>query len=358
MVRVIVLLLTCLVQAPPARAEMPSGHDDPRFQAAVEAWLADDPEATCPLYAMIEAGHDAAVMFYLGLDDAGHLSGDKACTKSGVSTYLNSFWREDAEERSQLLADWSPWPPSPAALERLIAAGEPRRALALLANWRSHPEVDARTLLNVVSPVANPDMPADLHHFMLALYSLYNSPTGTDAVFDPEQWQRWIYAACHAQATTERPFAPLEAFCFPKDQQDALLFHHTFYSTGQATTPNRHSDSLLRWLETDWRTEPYRKICGEVCPLSPRACLLPLFNHAGGGVIFFGMRTPSERLISQRRYLASERAAGGFWRSQSFQIDYFPNWPQRLRESSPDAACLADALEQRQTRWDRIKDRE
>lgn len=346
--RLLILVLSFWVSLP-ARAEMPAGHVDPAFQAAIEAWLADDQHATCPLYAMIEAENDAAAMMYLGLRSTGALQDDNGCSKPGISTYLNSYWREDVEERSPVLADWSPWPLEPAALHKLIAAGEPRRAVGLVSEWRLRPEVDPMPLWNAVSPVSNPGLPGDLHHWVLTLFMA----TASDDDFDIAHWQKWISAACEAEMKSPQPFLPLEVFCFPLDQQDAELFHHTFFNTGQAPIPNRHSEMLQKWLKSDWRTAPYRLVCEEVCPTAPNSCLMPLFNFAGGGGSFFAMQTPSERLISQKRYLSSDRAAGAFWRVQGFQVNYFHSWLRRLRESAPEAACLANALENRQTNWDR-----
>lgn len=111
------------------------------------------------------------------------------------------------------------------------------------------------------------------------------------------------------------------------------------------------------WLNTDARTVLYRKVCDTVCPETPRRCLVSLYQHGTSLAGFYRHWTPMETIVTQDRYLRSRFAVAAFWRERRHAHDVAKSMraENKLAFSPlpPKLACLANALDNGGTPWDR-----
>ena len=133
--RGVLVVLVCLIGlAVPVAAEMPAGHDDPRFQVAVEAWLDANDEGSLPVLAMLAREGNTAAQVLLA--------------RIRFQTKHNGPWVESLsfKERRELFRE----PALPFGRSWLFAASE-TSALARALNDSRADEVSKDTLPALVA---------------------------------------------------------------------------------------------------------------------------------------------------------------------------------------------------------------
>ena len=294
------------------RAQVVAAAAAPDFAAARDRWLADDEQGLGELAAVIDGGNDAATLLFTMILRNGHAVGE-------VTFPANGFYREDLQKRSAFFRLFKPVTPEDHVA--LAQAGEPRRAMQAATDPLGGRQAKAALALLLDLPGLDPD---------LRLFGVIRDTASVqDAV-------RAVAAIC-AEDGAAGGFAPLLLLC---GQTDA------------AGVGSPAMDDLAAWLAEDGRTAPYRRICTAVCVVADPPCLSALYWAVGGFTAFISLRSPTETLIPQPDFVASERAVGILWRMARAETGTTAHRAQLIRRQVPGAACLADALGTGGTRWD------
>lgn len=126
------LLLCLILVALPVRAEMPAGHDDPRFTAAVEAWLDADDRAYTTLLDLSDEGNLAAQIFIARVGQTHVLWPEDPSWDPDV--LLQRAAERSLIARAFLRASAENGPDFDAARE-LLRLGEPHAVLEMVRHW-------------------------------------------------------------------------------------------------------------------------------------------------------------------------------------------------------------------------------
>lgn len=350
MLRFAFRLLGFLLACAPAKGQEILGSDDPDFIAAKEAWLADDDEGVCQLIPLIDKGNPAAAWLYPGAAQFA-----RECEER-FEVYRSSYWIEDAVALDPLLERLvASGIAGVERLERLVEIGEPVRALRylnqalMLARHNADSTNTASNAWTALAPqqVEWIDPELQLHFLMRA------ATEKSEGEFSNDTFVYWKDVACRNNDQAADPMEPLTIFCGVTQRNDFEVFIRTYLDSEFGRKSNRFSDALTNWLATDWRTEPYRKICGDTCAQTQRSCLWRLFLINASAYGLHEMSSPTELLIPQRAYRASERATGTLWRGIRKAAGLLPDWINSFTDDDPRALCLANALRRGETRWDR-----
>lgn len=328
------------------------GADDPNFIETIDAWLADEERSNCTLLQLVDADNAAAAWFVKGLDPEDRKCGDpEVTTPIIVSKRLEETAAlEPAFER--LLTD---------ELERieqvelLLNLGEPRRAFEHLFeafridNTQYDDPPEAPNLLNALSPPNEQWLDPELKLFLL----IYSSNAAFANTITDETWQYWLETACLDNRLLDNPFRPLSLFCAASPSGAGKPFFDAYANSRNVERSLPIVRNLNEWLAKDWRTEPYRKVCNEVCPNHPDDCWYPAFIANSAMFGMFYLHSPSEIIVPQRQFAASNRAAGTLWRNLRDQLSYFPDWVGSSLAHNGAPQCLVIALSDGGLPWDR-----
>jgi hypothetical protein len=354
------LLLCFALLAVPARAEMPSGHEDPSFQAAKQAWLDADPSAEAQLDKLAAEEHEAAVILRFRLMmSAGSFSGRK------INGYPKLEWA-DAVSGSELarmlgVLTWSePLDLAPVDVANgLLELGEPfaakqiykkTRMAAALRQFSSNPEARAQDYAEMqeLPKALIVQAPSEVNRLALML--------GLGPMLDTEfmlsEWEK----LCEKIQRGDVDLAPAASICAALEAGDSARLRELETALFRAGKDSVPSDVATRevalWLAED-KGLPFRALCKAVCPQSMGICASFVFQkiHQLGGLD--GMGSPVEALISQTEYLASRRAVAELW-AQIAEVHSFSTYNEEKRaeffEGDPEQ-CFANALEQGGEQW-------
>lgn len=347
-------VLAVFLMVVPARAEMPAGHDDPRFQAARQAWLDADPDAEAQLDALAADGHEAAVILrFRLLISADPFNGRK------IMAYPELEWAEAVRdsELARLLGvlTWT----APLDLEPvdvasgLLAQGEPfaakqiykhTRMAAALRQFSANPEAktEAYEAMHALPAALISRAPTEVNRLALML--------GLGPILDPDFMGNVWLEFCGRIASGEVDLPPGSAICTAMEAQDldrldqyerALILRQRKGDRG-----GQAMREIAAWLAED-ESLPYRALCNELCPTQMTACTSFAFQKSGqlGGLDGFG--SPVEALISQTDYLGSRRAVIELWATIAETYSFTKFDEARLAEfmEGDPEQCFATALE-------------
>jgi hypothetical protein len=310
------LLLGLLALAGPARPEPVSGQPvsgqhDPRFEAALATWLADDEAGSLPGIAALAAEDNRAAQLLLALIDRvpvtqgpwlarlsraerlallrapGGLSGRSWMAVAAPSTPLAALWIErDATDAG------------PGTALAFAGMGEARAARATLQALAS------RQHRGFAAVADDPRYPPDLRHLV---------------------WREW--------ATTPEGEARAEAEITRLMPGDPQIRRFDDRPVAAAATD--------AWLAAAPLAAPLRATCAAACPDDPAPCRGAAYLLVGGhgGLAEFG--TPSETLIPADTWDASPRGRRALLRAPDARGRFAYQTAETVRARS---ACLADAL--------------
>lgn len=276
----LLLGLTVWLSAAMAAEEQLAGADDPRFQAAVDLWLADDEAAALPVLAGLAAAGNPAARLLVGLIDkafalqgpwlalrdksdriamlraAGGLSGRSWLRQ--VDDDLAHRWLAVLDQRADIALALS-----------LADLGEPRLVRVALVS------LEARQVTGFAGFADDPRFPGALR------YLIWREGSHGDEVAD----------------------------LHPGDGQRQMV---------QASVP---ADDLEAWLMITDLGQPLRALCRSECSGDVGACLLAGYEAIGGYRRFAGLGTPAAMLISDARFAASRRGqAAVLRRALAFEL--------------------------------------
>jgi hypothetical protein len=307
------LLVSCfLILAPFAIAEPIAGQDDPRFQVALEAWLADDEPVALPALADLAAADNRAAQVLLALIDrepvyqgpwlVGLDRSERIALIRSPGGLSGRSWMEQAAADTPLAALWlerdSPETTVDTALA-LAGMGEDRAARETLQ------AISARQHRDFAAAASDPRFPPDMRHLV---------------------WREWAETP-EGRAAAEAEIAAL----MPGDPQIRRF----------ADRPVSRGDTD-DWLASAPLAAPLRGTCDAMCPASPVTCrraAYRLLSEEHSWLVLFG--TPSETLIPPEKWTASPRGQKAVLR---VPLARGPRGYVIERDMRALDACLADAL--------------
>lgn len=307
------LLLACLLLglAGAAGAATIAGQDDPRFRAALAAWLADDEPAALPELAALAARDNRAAQILLALIDRVAVYQGPWLLRRDRATRLaltrapgglsGRSWMAEAAADTPLAALWMQRDATGTAPETALAfagLGEQRAAretLQALARRQQH---------GFAAIADDPRYPAELRHLV---------------------WREWA----ETPEGAARAAAEIAAL-MPGDPQIRRFEDRPL---DQAATD--------AWLAAAPLAAPLRATCEAACPRTPLTCRRAAFFlvEGHGGLAEFG--TPSETLIPPGIWNASPRGTRALLRIPTARDRFGYETAVAVRAGD---ACLADAL--------------
>ena len=333
------ILLILLLLAVPARAEMPADHDDPAFQAAVEAWLDGDDAVSLPELARLARDGSTAAQILLGRiwSDTEHFNPwiaglarhERRAIFQASDRPLGHGWLAIAEESSELARAIRPRSYDPAeyasAIRDLTELGELRALLPLVLTLQRQNSGDY-----LVAAAVEGHVPRHLRIYVWQS-ALNSRLPAAEAVRDDLVRAIRSDSVEDLDAVYIQGFTRLEPNGFPPDvrarpETNAELSRLT---RGMWFVFGRQSwmDSLLKsfagrdfppmddspdWMVDEMAELPaFRQIaetCRAICTDSTIECFRTAHSFIGGlfGQAFLG--SPVETLIPQERYVSSARA--------------------------------------------------
>jgi hypothetical protein len=308
----LILVGFLLALAPFAVAGPIAGQDDPRFQAALEAWLADDEPVALPALAGLAAeGNRAAQVLLALIDRVPTYQGpwlvrlgrtERLALTRAPGGFSGRSWMAAAAADTPLAALWlqrdSPETTVESALA-LAGMGEDRAARETLQ------ALAARQYRGFAAAAADPRYPPDLRHLV---------------------WREWAETP-EGRAKAEAEIAAL----MPGDPQ---IRRFADRPVSQADTDD--------WLASAPLAAPLRATCDAFCPATPVTCRRAAYRLLSGmhdRLAEFG--TPSETLIPPGRWHASPRGQKAIFR---VPIARFTRAYVVSADTRAEDACLADGL--------------
>lgn len=348
--RFVIFLLFTVFTATQSDAWELVGANDPKFITAKNAWLTDETRGICMLLQLADQGNAAAAWFVHGMHP-----NDQKCNDPNTTTpILVEKWLEETAALEPALERlFKDELKGVERVEFLLNLGEPRRAFEYLFEVEridtiQHDDPDqAPNVLKALSPAEAQWLDPDLKLFFLIHVSKSEYATS----ISDETWLYWFETACRRNRLLDEPFQPLLQFCSTARVSQA--FFDAYVDSRSIKRSTAVVQNLKAWLASDWRTEPYRTVCNEVCPSNSDGCLYPVFliNSAMYGLFF--LHSPSEMIVPQRVFASSERAAGNVWRGVKHGFSYFPDWVGKSLDHNGAAQCLIDQISNGDVRWDR-----
>lgn len=303
--RLAALLLA--LAAAPTRSEPITGQDDPRLQAALALWLADDEATALPALAALARDENRAAQILLALVDRNPAyqgpwlldlprterlallrgSGRSWMAAAAVDTPLARLWRlRDGPETS--IADALAF----AALGENRAARETLQAIA------------ARQRHGFSAFADDPRYPVDMRH--LVWRERAETPGGRARA--EAEIARLVPGDPVIGRFEDRPVAAAE--------RDA-------------------------WLAAAPLAGPLRATCAAFCPAHPLSCHRAAYVLVGGHALLVEFGTPSETLVPPDTWNASPRGSRALLRTPSARFRFGYQTAEAVRAED---ACLADAL--------------
>jgi hypothetical protein len=312
-----VLLLLALAASPAPAAEL-RGQDDPRFQAALELWLADDDATALPEFAALAAGGNRAAQVLLArIDATPTLSGpwlaalrraERISLMRAPGGFSGTSWMRAAAEDTPLAQLWLVQATPEATIETALgfaAMGEAQAARDTLDG------LTRRQARGFAAHADDPNFPPDQRYLV---------------------WREWdADPATRARADAET------AAHHPGDPQ---LVRYDFRDIPAA--------DFADWLATAPLAAPLRAACSALCPASGAACLRAGFALVSGPVEMISghaglsrLGPPSETLVATEVWNASPRGRATLLHDVSAR---FRNPPAFLARVAAEDACFGDAL--------------
>ena len=310
MIRFLVLSLLLVV---PARAEMPAGHDDPRFQAAVAAWLDADDEVSLPALAQLAREGNTAAQILLGRIDQ---------DSSTFSPFLKSM--PVKERRALLRAPGGKFPKS-----WLRTAAESSRLASALQNAR-FADQDRVSIIELISL-------GEIGLARMVAWRMYNQglwnelvsaiPERTDDdVLTQTAWAAAFYAEGEAAEALQeearhaaREMTPLTLYGLraaelePEGSAERRAQIAAFrWAVSGIWPPDPTKPEIpigvLRLVSEASISRPLIELCRQRCASSAEACYFLGHFLAGGLMGLERLGSPVETLVSTERYAASPRS--------------------------------------------------
>ena len=305
------LALALLAFAGPAPAEPVAGQDDPRFEAALAAWLADDEEGALPELAALAAADNRAAQVLLALIDRVPVyqgpwlvslpRKERLALTRAPGGLSGRSWMAEAAPDTPLAALWVARDATDTTPETALAfagIGEARAARETLQSMAK------RQYRGFAAVADDPRYPPDLRHLV---------------------WREWA-ATPEGKARAAAEIARL----MPGDPQIRRF----------EDRPVTQADTDA-WLAAAPLAAPLRATCEAACPETPVTCLRAAYLLVDGHPRLAEFGTPSETLIPPETWNASPRGTNALLREPPARFRFAYETAAAVRAQD---ACLADAL--------------
>jgi hypothetical protein len=305
------LALALLAFAGPAPADPIAGQDDPRFQAALAAWLADDEAGALPELAALAAADNRAAQVLVALIDrvpvyqgpwlVGLSRKERLALTRAPGGLSGRSWMAAAAPDTPLAALWlarDTTDTTPEAALAFAGMGEARAARETLQAMAK------RQHRGFAAVADDPRYPPELRHLV---------------------WREWA-ATPEGDARAQAEIARL----MPGDPQ---IRRFQDRPVAQAETD--------AWLAAAALAAPLRATCEAVCPQAPAPCLRAAYLLVDGSAALAEFGTPSETLIPAATWHASPRGRKALLREPWARFRFAYETQAAVRAED---ACLADAL--------------
>ncbi|MEM0987996.1 MAG: hypothetical protein AAGK00_03900 [Pseudomonadota bacterium] len=340
------LILFVILLSVPVQAEMPAGHDDPRLQAAVEAWLDGDDTALRTFHDMAGEGNVAALILRQRMSKIGLADAD-------YPEPVDFFWLDFAADSQLALAFGISWHqlPNKTSEERItefLDLGEFRHAAALLQTEVHKSKRDAVKVPlaeQVIEDVlfSNLSLEERLFTFLLA------EPQLSDAAFT-----RVLSDLCFAEKDPSQGFQPLGAWCSAVIREDfttELAFRSVMFGPEARQDPDRVGRAVVtNWLSSDQQSLPSR-VCSSICADDRRQCVWSVYQVAWQLPGLLSIGSGVETLVPQSVYLGSIRAEKEYW--DFVNRTWAKDGPLEKAAWKEAASCLVAAVRDGVQPWER-----
>ncbi|OED43000.1 hypothetical protein AB833_04680 [Chromatiales bacterium (ex Bugula neritina AB1)] len=291
-----------------------SGSDAPDYRHAVQTWLADDDETSLPaLSALAHKGNTSARLLLARIEatDRSYSPYLRSLSRSQWHTlfrsiifdgaFARSWIRVESErglELAQRLKDATQLGIHLLAIEKLLESGEPEAAEHLIRKVAVDGSDQQRDhLLTLLTP--EHELWPYISGFRHARDGLTTGHTALQRIIDNN-------------------YGPLpNAVSLANDAvtRNARIFVDIGYQAGDRMPdfqlPKHYSDALVNWVLNAPAAIPVATLCQRSClEAEVSACVVTAFGLVGGYYEVIRFDSPVENLISQHRFLHSERALG------------------------------------------------
>ncbi|MEM1299073.1 MAG: hypothetical protein AAGH68_07305 [Pseudomonadota bacterium] len=346
------LLLCLILIALPARAEMPAGHDDPRFQAAVAAWLDADDQASLPAFAALaREGNTAAQILLARIDMQRTHPGPwlKTLSQEELRTLFRKpngkfpkSWLAVAADKSVLAAalqDSRFKDRDRRTLAKLIALGETRIAAQLASRLMNFAEYDA--VIEAIHGRTNDPQLMEIAS-VAALYSASE--------------QARMLRELKLNATTMGALqlllpSMLERLGIAEGEIDQQAMVEIAWAVS-GRLPEGHGDRVIRnaFLESITRIPEgaaLARLCKKACQQSFGSCFSMGMFVAGGLSGLDKVGSPVQSLIPQKLYMASARAPEDTLNAMAGMAHALPGLVDSRQGAQRHDRCLAAQISER-----------
>jgi hypothetical protein len=310
--RALALLCACLLAlAAAVRAEPVAGQRDPRFEAALELWLADDEATALPQLAALAAEGNRAAQVLVALIDrvpeyqGPWLVGLERAERIGLTRAPGKLsgrsWMAEAAVDTPLARLWMQSDAAGMTIETALAFAEIGEARAAREAVQA---LAARQYRGFAEVAGDPSYPPDLRYLI---------------------WREW------AKTPEGRDRAMAEIATLPPGDPQIVRF------IGRPVDRT----AMDAWLASAPLAAPLRATCDAACPAGPTTCLRAAYRLVKGHPLLAEFGTPSETLIPPDVWHASPRGRMALLRRPDarFRFGYALSAVVRSED-----ACLADAL--------------
>lgn len=342
MFRVLVILSVLLI-APIAGADLPDGADHPQFQEARDAWLAGDENALPALARLSDGGNMAATLLLARLIE---IRENLLLPTRGLPTSISLYDRiKDQVPLAALFQRLRQGAVEPEEVIPMAAAffdlGEPATAYRIIVNRGTHGFYGRFVDFPQEVLVRGADPSIDL-----ALRAVMLSAMGGQ--FEGGMAERLFKDYCAEQKRTGA-FAPFGAHCAAAGTDRERVVALTLYTASHP--PDAETAAMIAaWLIE--RSPAHRRICDAACPDAINRCAYQIYalNTAAYGQV--SLRTPLEMLIPQADYTGSVRAALDLWTRLQFYAERRREYDGGLEtDERLTAHCLRDAIDAGSPPW-------
>ena len=323
--RILLVALLFLFGAGTTRAAELRGQDDPRFQAALALWLADDEETALPELAALAAGGNRAAQVLLARIDVtlslqgpwlvGLPRAERNALLRAPGGLSGRGWMQSAAEDTPLAQLWLVQPTPAATAETALAfaaMGEHQAARETL--WL----LSARNDRGFAAMADAPNYPPDVRYLI---------------------WREWM----GDPATRARAEAEITAL-HPGDPQLA-------YFDFRPIDPDAFDD----WLAGAPLAAPLRAPCEAACTDSVRSCTRAAYRLFSPGAVFISghnnlltLGSPSESLIAPQPWNASPRGRASVLRQPGPRSEFAADLNAALSDLD---VCFAAAVAREAARF-------
>ncbi|MEM6622840.1 MAG: hypothetical protein AAF674_11475 [Pseudomonadota bacterium] len=313
------LILFVILLSVPVRAEMPAGHDDPRLQAAVEAWLDGDDTALRTFRDMAGEGNVAALILR-----------SRARTRHAEQAPslppIDYFWLDFAKDSPLALALNLSWEDLPKrtpeeVVQTFLELGELRLAARRLLHESNVAERESKEI-----PVSQGIM----QKLLLSELDAVQRLVLTYALFDyleDRTLEAIILSLCKEAVAAPDHLLPLHELCVRiRYGESELPIRNVLIGIQPELDPYGHGQAIVaKWLSA--RTDlPYARLCARICPRAAEDCASAIFRQTSKAFGVAELGSPIETLLPQEQYIRSRRADLRLWaktmRSRQLTLEY------------------------------------